>query len=86
MGERHDPAYMEILPGRFPRKQGRGQRRWNVWYWAYRCPVCGDNTSRPCNPFRGRKVPPPVCDGITYDGLTGRPVKRPAKMPEEKKE
>lgn len=80
---KHQPVAMTLRPdGRFPVKQGGrtgGTRRWNVWYWGYNCPTCGAFTSRPCNPFKGRKVPPPVCDGITYHA--GRPVKRPAKLP-----
>lgn len=81
---RHEPVRM-VYTGRFHKKQGGrcGGRQWNVWYSGFRCSTCGSHTSRPCNPFKGRKVPPPVCDGVTYDEMTGRPVKRPAKMTKE---
>ncbi len=76
---RHEPVHMVERPGRYPVKQGRhGTRRWNVWYVGYHCPTCGATNSRPCNPFKGRKVAPPVCDGVTYHN--GRPVKRPARL------
>lgn len=76
---KHTPCYMTMRPNRFGRQGGRNQRKWTVWYYGYNCPACGSRTSRPVNPFRGRKVPPPVCDGITYDEH-GRPTKRPARI------
>jgi hypothetical protein len=77
---KHEPIAM-AFNGRFARKHKYSTgRTGNVWFWSYKCPTCGAGTSRPRNPFKGRKVPPPVCDGITYDEMTGRPVKRPAKL------
>jgi hypothetical protein len=80
---KHPPVRMTYT-GRFNHKHTyRTGRQGNVWFHGYKCPTCGDHASRPCNPFKGRKVPPPVCDGITYDEMTGRPLKRPARLPEE---
>ncbi len=77
---RHEPVRM--ADGRvFNRKHTYSTgRSGNVWFTGFRCPVCGATTSRPRNPFRGRKVGNPVCDGITYSPMTGRPVKRPARL------
>jgi hypothetical protein len=53
----HEPTQLEVLD-KFPRKGGRslGGRRWNVWYYRLRCPVCGREFTRLCNPDRGRRV------------------------------
>lgn len=78
---KHDPAAMPYN-GLFNKKHTYSTgRRGNIWFYSYKCPVCGAKTSRPCNPFKGRSVPDPVCDGITYHEITGRPMKRPAKLP-----
>jgi hypothetical protein len=83
MGQAHPPAAME-RGGKYPMKHTYSTgRRGNVWFDAFKCPVCGAHTSRPCNPFRGRNVPPPVCDGVTYHETTGRPMKRPARLPKQ---
>jgi hypothetical protein len=76
---RHDPCHMADTGTPFTRQGGRNQRKWRVWYTGFRCPVCGAKAARPRNPFRGRVVPPPVCDGITYTE-SGKPVKRPARL------
>jgi predicted RNA-binding Zn-ribbon protein involved in translation (DUF1610 family) len=57
MPAKHDPSPLKVVD-RFNKKQGRslGGRRWNVWYWQLRCPVCGTEKVYLCNTTRGRDI------------------------------
>lgn len=66
---KHEPARI-LFQSRFPRQGGRGQRKWNVWYYRFSCPVCGREFVRLANPMRGRIA---LCTGLARLTVTKKP-------------
>lgn len=51
----HEPSDLHVVT-RFTKQGGRNQRKWRVWYYRLRCPVCGLEFVRLCNTTKGLKL------------------------------